>query len=180
MLLEGLGKYGSPREILASVGEQLEDLLEVERALARDHVHGGDPDSDDDEGIDRDDSDNATATIPDVTSTSSSSSETEESSVLDDEDTTSPPLDAQLPLLIQLLTLCIPTMKARKALPTILHISSLLPPAINRFASHRPALSHCRAVALAVTRLTSALFVWAQEGKEDWSPKGEQTVGPFA
>lgn len=70
-------------------------------------------------------------------------------------------------------------MKARKALPTILHVSSLLPPVIDRFASHRPASSHCRAVALAVTRLTSALFAWAQEDKEDWSPKGEQTVSSF-
>jgi len=179
IVLEGLGGFGSPREVILAVGEQIEDLLEVERALAADDQEGSDSgfafDADD---IDDDDDAGRQQSVARDTDTDEGAdeSDSEEGSLTSQATNMPAPLDAQLPTLVRLLALRVPQMRGRKALPTVLHLSSLLRPAVSRFASHRPVVGLCREVALAVTRLVSAVYEWAQTGKDDWSPKGEQTV----
>lgn len=175
LILEGLGCFASPREIILAVGEQIEDLLEVERALAVGHRQGSDSgfasDADDD-----DDAGGQQSVLADVDEVSDKSDTETETESVDGQDGPIAALDAQLPTLVRLLALRVPQMKGRKALPTVMHLSSLLRPAISRFASHRPPVGPCREVAIAVTRLVAVVHDWAQTRKDDWSPKGEQAV----
>lgn len=181
IILEGLGGYASPREILLAVGEQVEDLLEVERALANDGRALADDDASTSSDEDEDDNVPAHGSAAQdgaqpPPGEASEASYSDDESETDQDDGVPTPLDAQLPTLVRLLTLRLPLMKGRKALPTILHLSSMLRPAVSRFASHRPSVGLCRELALAVTRLVAAAHAWAQSGKDDWSVKGEQTV----
>ena len=162
LLLEGVGAYSSPREIMVAVGERIEAIVDEQDALDDDN-HDSDPDEDgsstDEQDDDHDHSD------PHHHHHHASPTNLRYS----------PPsaLTAELPTLLSLFALAIPRLTSKKSLATLLNLASMLPPALTAVPVTNSATA--RAVVDRLSALVEVTRRWAL-GKEDWSEKGEQKV----
>ncbi|KAL7415581.1 hypothetical protein BDY24DRAFT_413172 [Mrakia frigida] len=170
LLLEGVGKFSSPREVMVAVGERLEALVEQAEA------------EEDDKGVN--DANEAEKGEESAEEGSGDEEEEEEHDHSDphhhhDHPSSSsshprytPPsaLTSELPTLLSLLASSIPRLTSKRSLPTFFNLASMLPPAMSSVPL-RPATS--RLVLDRLREVVEAARTWGM-GTEDWSEKGEQ------
>jgi hypothetical protein len=84
------------------------------------------------------------------------------------------PIKAELPTLLSLFTLAITRLSSNNSLPTIMNLSTLLPPVLARSADIND-IVFARIVVERTNELVETVLAWAK-GKNDWSEKGEQKV----
>lgn len=154
--MEGVGRYSSAREVILAVGERIENLVDEADAWEEDEANiDGSSEEDSDEEEEGEDEehhhhDDLTNRPPLIL----------------------PPVAHELPILIELLTVCLSRLSSKKSLPTFINLSTLLPPIFECVPRHTPTARH---VMDRVGKLVIAAKKWSV-GTTDWSAKGEQKV----
>ena len=177
LLLEGVGKFSSPREVMVAVGERLEALVEEAEAQeddVEDEDQNGDEDEDAEEDGEEESDEGGDVEVEEEHDHDHSDPHHHHHHSSSSHPRYTPPsaLASELPTLLSLLASSIPRLTSKRSLPTFLNLASMLPAAMS---SVPPRPSTSRLVLDRLREVVEAARSWGT-GTEDWSAKGEQKV----